>query len=82
MRCRLYGVTFTVGEGVTWRVDPDEPEASLLSARVWARFPDGLIGRFLWLVFSRLLDGVEKDRHHAQVELEYLKEAIESSPAA
>lgn len=82
MRYRLYGVTFTVGEGVTWRVDPHESEASQLSARVWARFPEGLVGRFLWLVFSRLLDGVEEDRRHAQVELEYLKEAIESAPAA
>lgn len=82
MRYRLYGVTFTIAEGVTWRVDPHEPEASLLSARVWARFPEGLLGRMLWLVFRRLLDGVEKDRHHARVELEYLKEAIESTPAA
>lgn len=82
MRYRLYSVTFTVGEGVTWRADPsDEPGTSLLSARVWARFPDGLIGRVAWLVFSRLLGGVEKDRHHARVELEYLKDAIKSSPA-
>lgn len=80
MRYRLYGVTFTIGEGVTWRVDPDEPEASLLSAGVWAHFPGGLRGRILWLIFSRFLGGVEKDRHHARVELEYLKEALESAP--
>lgn len=82
IRYRLYGVRFTIGEGVTWRVDPHEPEGSLLSARVWARFPGGLLGRILWLVFSRLLDGVEKDRRHARVELEYLKKSIESAPAA
>ncbi len=82
MRYRLYGMAFTIREGVTWRVDPHEPEASLLSARVWADFPEGLRGRVLWLVFSRFLDGVEKDRHHARVELEYLKESIESASAA
>lgn len=82
MRYRLYGVTFTIAEGVTWRVDPHERGASLLSAHVSARFPQGLPGRMLWLVFRHLLDGVNKDRHHARVELEYLKEAIESTPAA
>lgn len=81
MHYRLYGVRFTIAEGVTWSVDPHESEASLLSARVWARFPDGLVGRILWLVFSRLLNGVERDRHHARVELEYLKKTIESTPA-
>lgn len=80
IRYRLYGATFTLREGVTWRVDPDEPEASLLSARVWAHFPGGLGGRILWLIFSRVLGGVEKDRHHARMELEYLKEALESAP--
>ena len=54
MRYRLYGVTFAIAEGVTWSVDPHGPGASLLSARVWARFPEGLRGRILWLVFSRL----------------------------
>ena len=82
MRYRLYGVRFTIAEGVTWSVDPHEFEASLLSARVWARFPEGLVGRILWLVFSRLLNGVERDRHHARIELEYLKKTIEFTPAS
>ena len=82
MRYRLYGVPFTIAEGVTWRVDPRECEKSLLIARVWAKFPAGVLGRLLWLVLAHLLDGVEKDRRHARVELEYLKEAIESTPAA
>ena len=42
----------------------------------------GLLGRSLWLIFSRLLDGVEKDRHHARMELEYLKDEIESALAS
>jgi hypothetical protein len=53
MHYRLYGVRFIIAEGVTWSVDPHEPETGLLSARVWARFPEGLVGRILWLVFSR-----------------------------
>lgn len=81
MRYRLYGMAFTIAEGVTWSVGPQEPESSLLSARVWARFPEGPVGRILWLVFSRLLGGVERDRRHARVELEYLKETIESTPS-
>ena len=80
-RYRLLGATFTVGEGVTWRVDPDGTDGSLLSAHVWARFPDGVVGRILELVFRRLLNGIEKDRRHARIELEYLKETIEPAIA-
>lgn len=68
-RYRLLGATFTVGEGVTWRVDPDGTDGSRLSAHVWARFPDGLIGLGLSFVFVRLLDGIEKDRRHTRIEL-------------
>lgn len=81
MSYRLYGMSFLIGEGVTWRVDHDAPGTSLISARVWARFPTGVRGRILWLVFARVLHGIEKDRHHACVELAYLKEMIESAPA-
>lgn len=81
-RYRLLGATFTIGEGVTWRVDPDGNDSSWLSAHVWARFPGGLIGRALNLAFTRLLNGIEKDREHARIELEYLKKTIEPSVAA
>lgn len=76
-RYRLLGVAFTMGEGVTWRVDPDGSDSSQLSAHVWARFPDGAVGRILEVFFSRILNGIEKDRRHARIELEYLKQTIE-----
>lgn len=66
---------------MTWRVDPDGTDSSLLSAHVWARFPSGARGRILELVFERLLNGIKKDRHHARIELEYLKETIEAAGA-
>lgn len=76
-RYRLLGISFTICEGVTRRVDPDGSDASRLSAHVWARFPQGVVGHVLEFVFRRLLTGIEKDRRHARIELEYLKATIE-----
>lgn len=78
-RYRLHGLSFTIGEGVTWRVEPDGPDACRLSANVWATFPDGVTGRVLSFVFAQLLDGIAKDRQHTRVELEYLKKSIEGT---
>lgn len=72
MRYRLLAVPFTIREGVTWQVEPDGPGRCRISARVWAQFPTGPVGRLLWLVFTHLLNGVNKDRQHARTELEYL----------
>ncbi len=75
---RWRGIPVRVGEGVTWRVDA-EGAASRISARVWANFPRGLIGRLAEFVFVRIQDGVEKDREHTRTELRYLKERINHS---
>lgn len=80
-RYRWLGATFSVGEGVTWRIDADGPHAARLSAHVWARFPRSLRGRALGAIFAHLLNGIEKDRRHTRVELEYLKKTIESAEA-
>jgi Polyketide cyclase / dehydrase and lipid transport len=66
-----------VKEGVTWRVQPHGDDATEISARVWARFPHKGIGRLAAFAFTRLLNGVAKDRQHARTELEYLKGIIE-----
>jgi Polyketide cyclase / dehydrase and lipid transport len=71
------GLTITVGEGVTWRVEPDGADASTLSAHVWATFAPSLFGRFLGWTFQYILRGVTKDRRHARAELEYLKATAE-----
>jgi hypothetical protein len=74
------GVTLTVSEGVTWRVEPEGAIASRLSARVWAAFPLSLWGRLVGWSFHHILNGVAKDRRHARAELEYLKRTIERGP--
>lgn len=76
-RYRLAGLGFTVSEGVTWRLEPAGEGSTRVSARVWATFPDGRSGRVLEWVFTRLLDGITRDREHARTELAYLKEIIE-----
>ncbi len=76
-RYRCFGVPFTIGEGVTWRLEPDEG-ATRLSAHVWATFPPGVLGRLLGWTFVHPLHGVDKDREHARTELRYLKQAIEA----
>lgn len=76
-RYRLSCVPLTVGEGVTWRLEPAGNGTSKVSARVWATFPDGLLGHAMAWAFVNLLNGIAKDREHARVELKYLKRIIE-----
>ena len=76
---KWWGVSVPVGEGVTWRIEPVDQGATLVSANVWATYPPGLFGRLVGFVFTHLLDGVEKDREHARTELRYLKRVIEAS---
>jgi hypothetical protein len=77
-RYRWLGVPVCVGEGVTWRVQPQDETTTRVSARVWATFPNHLTGRVAAFAFARVLNGVEKDREHARTELRYLKGLIES----
>lgn len=76
-RYRWLGVPILVGEGVTWRVEPKDDATTCVSARVWANFPNHIIGQLAAFAFMRLLNGVEKDREHARTELRYLKQLIE-----
>ncbi|OFB37031.1 hypothetical protein BA059_21030 [Mycolicibacterium sp. (ex Dasyatis americana)] len=76
---KWWGVPVPIGEGVTWRIQPGDQDATQVSAHVWATYPRGLFGRFVGFVFTRLLDGIEKDREHARTELRYLKRVIEAS---
>lgn len=76
-RYRLLGVPFTVGEGVTWRLEPADDGTSQVSANVWATFPYGVFGHVLAWAFVHVLNGIDKDREHARVELRYLKRIIE-----
>ena len=76
-RYRWLGMTVTVSEGVTWRVQPDGGGASRLSARVWASFPAGAAGRIIEWIFIHVLNGVERDREHARTELRYLRGILE-----
>lgn len=78
-RYRWLGVSVQVGEGVTWRAEPYGEATTRVSARVWATFPSSLVGRVAAFAFVRLLNGIEKDRHHAYTELQYLKDLIENS---
>jgi hypothetical protein len=79
---RWLGITLTVSEGVTWRVEAVGAHASRLSATVWAKFPQSLWGRMVEWMFHHILDGVAKDRRHARTELEYLKTTIERDLAS
>jgi uncharacterized protein YndB with AHSA1/START domain len=76
---RWFGLPLRVGEGVTWRVDPEADAATRVSARVWATFPKHLVGRIAAFAFVHLLNGIEKDREHARTELRYLKSLFEGS---
>ena len=75
---RWFGVPVSVGEGVTWRVEPKDDATTCVSARVWATFSSHIIGRLAAFAFVHVLNGVEKDREHTRTELRYLKEVIES----
>ena len=75
---RLLGLRVDIGEGVTWRIEPHSSSSSTqVSAHVWATFPPGVFGKVVAFVFTRVLDGIAKDREHARTELRYLKRTIE-----
>lgn len=76
---RWLGLTVQAGEGVTWRIDPQSESSTVLSARVWATFPRGPLGRAFGAAFVHLLNGEAKDREHARTELRYLKRTIEEA---
>ncbi|MCV7077102.1 hypothetical protein [Mycobacterium szulgai] len=78
-RYRWLGIPVRVDEGVTWSVEPSGSATTRVSARVWATFPRHLVGRIASLAFTRLLNGVEKDREHTGTELRYLKDVIDNS---
>jgi hypothetical protein len=47
---------------------------------VWATSPAGPTGRRIEWIFTRVLNGIDKDREHARTELRYLKQTIERTP--
>lgn len=73
---RCLGLRVDIGEGVTWRIEP-QSSSTVVSAHVWATFPPGIFGNVVAFVFTHLLDGIAKDREHARTELRYLKRTIE-----
>ncbi|MFI0446389.1 SRPBCC family protein [Actinomadura sp. 6N118] len=75
---RWFGIPITVGEGVTWSIEPIDGGGTRVSANVWATFPSGVGGHVLEWTFRNLFRGVEKDREHARTELRYLKRVLES----
>jgi uncharacterized protein YndB with AHSA1/START domain len=77
-RYRLFGITLTVGEGVTWSIEAVGTAGTNVSAHVWATFPPGLRSGLLEWIFNHLLRGIEKDQEHARIELRYLKRILES----
>lgn len=74
---RYFGVSLVVDEGVTWQL-ADSNGGAVLSAHVWAKFPQSLFGRALEWYAKAILNIVKRDRAHARCELEYLKRTIES----
>lgn len=76
-RYRLFGIPVIIAEGVTWRVEQRDAESTMVSARVWALFPSGAWGRLVSNLFTRMLNGIDKDREHTRTELRYLKRMIE-----
>ena len=70
------GFCFHIREGVSWRVE-GRGDTATLSARVWAHYPPGVLGRLLEWYTKTVLNVVERDREHARRELVYLKSVIE-----
>ena len=79
-RYRWLGMSFTIGEGVTWRIAAEGERSTRLSARVWATFPAGVTGRVLEALFGYALNGVARDRAHTRRELGYLKDRLDGRP--
>ncbi|MCL2585953.1 MAG: SRPBCC family protein [Streptosporangiales bacterium] len=73
------GMGLTVGEGVTWSLDPGSGADTRVIAHVWATFAPGRAGHLTEWLFKNVLDGERKDREHARTELRYLKRVIEEA---
>lgn len=58
-RNRWLGFPATIGEGITWAIEPKATHAATtdLRAHVWATFPSGLRGRILQVLFNVLFRG-------------------------
>ena len=78
-RYHWLGIPVRISEGVTWRIEARGEEATEVSARVWAIFPEHLVGRIVRFLFVHVLNGIEKDRRHARTELRYLKGRLEGA---
>ncbi|MFC7130509.1 SRPBCC family protein [Haloferax chudinovii] len=77
-RYRFYGFPLEVDEGVTWKITPTRGGTEL-TARVWASFPDSVLGTITEWTFEHVLHGVERDYRHAMRELEYIKRSLEGT---
>jgi Polyketide cyclase / dehydrase and lipid transport len=75
---RWFGISVPIEEGVTWHISGCGDTAAEVSAHVWAGFPQSGFGWLAAELFTRLLNGVAKDRAHTRAELEYLKSIIET----
>jgi hypothetical protein len=71
----------TIREGITWRIHSSKA-GTRLSARVWAKFPDTLVGQFFEWQAKHVLNVVDWYREHTRHELEYLKSEIEAGVLA
>lgn len=76
-RYDFFGLTLVVTEGVTWTIEAAD-HGSRVSARVWAKFPEGVFGRLAAAFFRWPLGGVRRDREHARAELRYLRDRFTS----
>jgi hypothetical protein len=66
-----------VHAGVAWKLRYISDDRCGLMAHVWARFPQTPGYYFLWVIFRKMMNGIEKDYVHAMKELNYIKNAIE-----
>ena len=71
------GVCVTIDEGVTWEI-LSRLGRTTLTATVWADFSGSLKGRMFEVWFLKLFRVIDRDREHARIELEYIKNAVES----
>lgn len=74
------GLTITIPEGGTFRIEPRSGDDMVqVSHRVYGEFPDTFWGRTLGWILVSLLDADLDAAKHTHVELEYLKQTLESS---
>lgn len=75
---RYRGIPIRIVEGVCWSIQ-ERGSSSMLSARVWAKFPETVFGCVLEWYAVNIMNIVDRDRAHARCELEYLKGVIEGA---